>query len=923
MAPTTPNTGIADQLVASLLPKGTTASKLRKQKDVFSRKIRIHNYARTNQFEVIKKLDGLQEKFQIFNNDELADAVHIRLVELKQHAQKWLPDILDLLLRLSDDPTNKTKIECLANIGTLPAVVSSLTWAEIEADEPLDRRDQIWRVAEYSDLSSDDDVITVTRAASYSHAKTPNIDEQEAGLQAKLTPVAVESNRKALERLQGDQFWHNLPTDSLELSELQIIREVLFLLQGLPTALFWRVGNRFEIDKRLRLMDISRDGFIDVVSEFGQVSLRLELLRNFTNTPQSNRVMQILRSRLEDTLRQIDGKMCILEQNILAKERGAAATILQLLASVSEIVEVTTSLADLVATVDSKKMTVVQCLELLFKRVCQAQASGDEPDFQYLSHLFIHCLESYLRPLRDWMDQGILHHDHEMIFITASKHSQDPSELWQKWYVLADDTAANCCPSFLRSVKEQMFAIGKTVVFLQNLNATSTGVDGPSILISQEPTLTDATSLVPFSESLATAVQAFVQSRLQIATSTLRDHLGTSCGLWKTLDALNHIYFGRNGYLTDLIDSKIFTAIDKCNKNWNDRYLIGDLLQTVFKPVDSVEVDRLAVKASARISRNLAQRRQSVRLLQDLQIQYKLHWSIANVITASSLTSYSRVSTFLTQIRRARYMLERRSLTQVRQGTPNAPPQHHQLNLLLHHHLLLFTNTLYSHLTTLTIQQSLSTLHRALTHAPDIAAMLTAHTHYCTKLEESCLTAKKLQPIHDEIIAILDLCIRFSDLNNPHAAAAAAKNKGHHRRSSTAAHSYVSATSHQHRRPRRGGGGGGGEGEGGRERIEADDTDETSANESASESEGYSTFTIPAAAADHPSQEAPPLLLLAPLRTLRREFSRHIAFVVAGLAGIVRAGAGAAANSPNTTTASSWEVLGLRLEGLDGKSVVG
>jgi len=907
MAPATPNTGMADQLVASLLPKGTTASKLRKQKDVFSRKIRIHNYARTNQFEVMERLDGLQEKFHIFNNDELADAIHIRLVELKQHAQKWLPDILDLLLRLSDDPTNRTRIEGLATIGTLPAVVPSLTWAEIEADDPLDRRDQIWTVAEYSDFSSDDDAITVAPAASYSHAKTPILDEQEACLQAKLKSVALESNRKALERLQADQFWHSLSTDSLELSELQIIREVLFLLQGLPTALFWRVGTRFEIDKRLRLMDISRDSFIDVLSEFGQFALRLELLRNFTKTPQSNCVMQILRSRLEDTLRRIDGKLCILEQNILAKEREAAATILQLLANVSDIVEVTTSLADFVATVESKKMTVVQCLELLFECVCQAQASGDEAGFQSLSRLFIQCFESYLRPLRDWMDRGILDHDHGTIFIAASGLSQDPSELWQKWYILADNTAANCCPSFLRSVKEQIFAIGKTVVFLQHLNATSGGFDGPAILISQEPTLTDASSLVPFSESLATAVQGFVQSRLQIATSTLRDHLGTSCGLWKTLDALNHIYFGRNGYLTDLIDTKIFTAIDKCNKNWNDRYLLGDLLQTVFKPVDSVEVDRLAIKRSPRISRNLPRRRQSVILLQDVQIQYKLHWSIANVITTSSLTSYSRVSTFLTQIRRARYMLERRSLTQVRQGTPNAPPQQHQLNQLLHHHLLLFTNTLHSHLTTLIIQQSQSTLHQALTHAPDITTMLTAHTRYCTNLEEACLTAKKLRPIHDEIIAILDLCVRFSDLNNP-PAAAAAENRARHR-GSVDAHSYVSAASHQHRRPRRGGG----------FRVDGDDSDNdsdsdsTSEYESESESEGYSTFSVPAPApADPTSQQALVLPLLAPFRKLRTEFFQHISFAVAGLAGIARAAGG------DQQAAAGWEVLGLRLEGLDG-----
>jgi gamma-tubulin complex component 5 len=878
MAPATPNTGLSDQLVASLLPKGTTASKLRKHKDVFSRRIRIHNYARTNQFEVVERLDGLQEKFQIFNNDELADAIHLRLVRLKQHSEKWLPDILDLLLRLSDDPTNKTRIECLTNLGTLPIVVPSLTWAEIEADDPLDRMDHIWRVAEYSDFSSDDDAVTVAPTASSPDAEIPIHEEREACLQAKLEPVDPESGRKTLDSLQRDQFWYNISTESFELSELQVIREVLFVLQGLPTALFWKVGTRFEIDKRLRLMDISRDSFVDVLSEFGQVSIRLELLRNFINKSQSKCVMQILRSSLEETLRQIDAKLRVMEQNILAKERQAAATMLQLLANVSETVEVTRSLTDFVATIESKKMTVVQCLELLFERVCQVQASGDESGFQCLSKLFIQCFESYLLPLRDWMDQGTLHHEPGTIFITASGFSQDPSGLWQKWYILADDSASNCCPSFLRSVKEQIFAIGKTVVFLQHLNVTCGGYNSPSVLISQEPTLTDASSLLPFSESLATAVQGFVHSRLQSVTSTLRDHLGTSCGLWKTLDALNHIYFGRNGYINDLIDTKIFTAIDKCNKNWNDRYLLGDLLQTVFGPIDSVDVDRLALKPSPRISRHLSHRRQSVRLLRDLQIQYKFHWSIANVITTSSLASYSRVSTFLTQIRRARYMLERRSLTQVRQGTPNAPQREQHLNQLLHQNLLLFITTLYSHLTTLVIEQSSSKLHQALTHATDIDAMITTHNRYCNSLEAACLTSKKLKPIHDEIIAILDLCIRFSDLNNP-------PERSRHGSSDADANSYVSATSHQrsHRRRVRD-----------EEEDDDDDDDDDYASEGEGENEGYSTFQAP-----------PDPSLLAPLRKVQAELEQHISFIVAGLAGIARVGG---------EQAAYWEVLGSRLD---------
>ncbi len=866
MAPATPSAGLADQLVASLLLNEVAVPKLRKQKDAFARKLRTHNYARTNQFEVAERLDGLQEKLQIFNNDELADALHIRLVKLKHHSKKWLPDILDLLLRLSDDPTSKTRIECLANIGSPSVVVPSLTWAEIEAGDPVDRKNQIWRFAEYSDLSSDDDVVEAGPASPKPESTVLIREEQGISLEEKLEPVDPDLGQEALDRLRGDQFWQNVSSESLELTELQVIREVLFMLQGFPTALFWKVGDRYEIDQRFCLKNSSRESFVNALSEFGRDAIRLDLLRSFAKKAQSECLTQTLRMSLEGLLQDIDSQLYSLEQNILAVECEAATTILGLSAAVSDIVAITGALAEFIAKVQPKSVNIVQCLEVLFDRVCEIQASGDEPGFQCLSRLFFQCFETYFRPLQDWMDRGTLPEKQATIFVAASCLHQDPSGLWQMWFELADDSAPNRCPNFLKSVKAQMFNIGKTVVFLQRLNACSDAIGGPSMLMTSNSAFTNGSSLLPFSELLMSSVQEFVDSRLQIATSRLRDHLGNNCGLWKTLDALNAIHFGQNGYITDLVDTKLFTAIDRCDKNWNDRFLLRALLQTVLEPIESVELERLALKPKFFLSRNLAHRRQSVKLLKDFSLQYILHWSVANVITIPSLISYSRVSTFLTQIRRARYMLERRSLFQVRRGRPNATPQERSLNQLLHHNLLLFINILYSHLTTLVIAEANSRLRQDLANAADIDAMIAAHSKYCNELEETCLTSKNLKPIHNEIISILDLCIRFSDLNSPTKS----------RRSSDAdAHSYVSATSHQRRR-------------------RGDEADSSSDDGGGSdEGDGYSAFILPEKSS-----------LVEQLRKVRDEFEKHLSFVVAGLNSIGRV----------REEGTYWKILGSRLD---------
>jgi gamma-tubulin complex component 5 len=877
MAPSTPNNGLADQLVASLLPSEISAPKLRKYRDLFSRKLKIHNYARTNQFEVSERLDLLQERCQILNNDELADALHARVLKLKHLSEKWVPDALDLLLRLSDEPINKTKIELLANIGHQRVVVPSLTWAQLEADDPVGHNDEIWRVAEYSDFSSDDEVHDVVAATPMQYTTNPLGEEQGDLWQVKVEHIDPDVGPKALDHLRGAQFWQNVLDESLELTELQVIREVLFMLQGLPTALFWKVGNQFEIDKRFRLKNASRESFVNIISDFGQIATRLDLLRSFVQRAQSVRFMQTLRCAIEEKLHDLDAQLYSLEQNILVVETEVAATILQLSESVGKIVKATGWLADFVEEFDSKDLDAIQILEMLFDRTCQIQASNDESSFECCSGLFSRCFETYFKPLQVWMDQGTLLEDKATIFVTALQSEQGLSGLWKKWYKMADNSAPSRSPNFLEPFKAQIFNAGKTVVFLQHLKESTEPPTGSSRLELQQLRWNSASSLLPFPEVFAGSIRELVESRLRVATSALREQLGHTCGLWQTLDALQSIYFGKNGHVTDLIDTKIFTAIDRCDRGWNDRFLLGDLLQTVFEPIESVQAERLTILSSSHPSKDLSRRRQSVKLLRDLRIQDALPWSVANVITRASLTTYQRISTFLTQTRRARYVLERRSLFQVRRGRPGADQQERNLNQSLHRSLLLFINILYDHLTSLVIEEANTELHKKLTNAIDIDAMIAAHNRYCSTLEDACLTSKKFKPIHSEIIAILDLCIRFSDLNNP------TQTPGSSDADADAdADSYVSATSHQYRRRRH-------RPNQAQEATSSSDDDV----ESDDGGEGYSTFIVP--------EES---TLIEQLRKVGKELETHRAFVVAGLGSIGRVG---------EQEGGGWEILARRL----------
>jgi gamma-tubulin complex component 5 len=76
--------GLTDELIHSILGFDPLTSKqaYKHAKDVASRGLRGHQYARTNQFDVVSAFAGLDEKFRVKNRDDLADALQVRLQKL-------------------------------------------------------------------------------------------------------------------------------------------------------------------------------------------------------------------------------------------------------------------------------------------------------------------------------------------------------------------------------------------------------------------------------------------------------------------------------------------------------------------------------------------------------------------------------------------------------------------------------------------------------------------------------------------------------------------------------------------------------------------------------------------------------------------------------------------------------------------------
>ncbi|KAK2069531.1 hypothetical protein P8C59_004102 [Phyllachora maydis] len=111
----------------------------------------------TQPFEVDEHLGGLVERLRVTGREALGDALARRLQLLAPLKSRWTPEILHLLLELSDQPAEKTKIDSLHSLHEPEEDPGpALTWAEIAEEDGWDEDRALWRNVNFDDNSDDD-----------------------------------------------------------------------------------------------------------------------------------------------------------------------------------------------------------------------------------------------------------------------------------------------------------------------------------------------------------------------------------------------------------------------------------------------------------------------------------------------------------------------------------------------------------------------------------------------------------------------------------------------------------------------------------------------------------------------------------------------------------------------------------------------
>ncbi|KAK6498733.1 hypothetical protein TWF481_011307 [Arthrobotrys musiformis] len=585
------------------------------------------------------------------------------------------------------------------------------------------------------------------------------------------------------------------------IGELHVIREVIFALYGLAGSLY-----KFQEDGSINVLTTyilpttSPGSLIDILDHFAAKAVILQKLRTFCksleqrcllarSSPTTNDAIapaqsfvDAIQSAISDW--ELNTLSAVEEQYIhhpTTKRDDVMVSLLQLQRQLDPSLEKFSPLYEIIAALERGMLPegglsesaarVSFHLELLFKKCCEAESNGRLDIFRFLRGIFLKCLRIYLRPIAKWMELGDLREEDGLgaFFVHLADEEEDDDDnsggevshlarLWRGRYVLdQDDRGTIVAPSFIREYGRKIFVVGKSVLFLRRLGEDVAAFMGKEVGLKEaldeleRVTEKDGRSLVSFNDALLVAMSEWVDKTHRDVSGRLRDILYYECGLWDSLRGIVDVYFMGDGFAATGFCGTLFERVEKADGRWDDRFLLTELVQSVYSDNRTVEIGRLAVK-----TRRVEGDKRGVKALGMLDVEYKLTWPIMNIFTTESIDICKKVWGLLLMIRRSRNALEKMKMEKYQRGKYD---QGQKIAYTVRWRLLTFISLLQAFLVDLVIQPQVESLKTALEAAEDIDEMIDVQTEHFGRIAELCLVSGRMAPLYQAVVSVMELSV--------------------------------------------------------------------------------------------------------------------------------------------------------------------
>ena len=731
--------------------------------------------ARTNQFEIYARLEGIVEKWRILNRDDLADTLSDRISELIEADWNLAPEVLSLLLLLSGRLAHQPGARDWAILES-QANLQSVASPKEDLHALTDSDSELWKNVDFVHDGSDedDDLESLSLEARDQEGRliTSSKENNEAAFQALL----IEVPKADLTGLK-DVYWHkqvnhrvglevdaeHLDQDETILTEVQAMREVIHMLLGLPTTIFKKnATDGIELSTRIVVSRVSPSSISKLFADFTHIGSELSAVREFVHQDQNIPLIQALQAHFNQCVRDVDTLLNATQIQIIDTRSIFVASLLQLHERVNQATRLIRLIIPTLKHIPRNSILrrPFSVLEGLYDIVCAMQAIGDAEGYEYATHIFFQCFQTYLKPINLWMKNGELDEHDNMMFIRRNDVEVPLHSLWQDQFSLLKDVSGSLhAPKFLHCRVKKILNTGKSINFLKRLE--SYGEELPTHHL-KEPSMSfdtvcrrvDPYLLSPFPALFESTFDNWMSSQHTLTTSMLRRLLEADSGLQRSLDALEYLFFFKAGISSRKVLYPIFEGIDGAKRCWGDSFTLTELFEDAFRTISQVNTDNLSVRIHSSNSRR------SMNALDDISVTYSLDWPVANIIRLANLATYQHIFTFLAQSHRAKFLLERLKLGPgFFQANRRSKHQVYSLRV----RMLYFVSSLLNHISVMVVEVCTARMHDLMAKTEDIDAMVAVHTDFVHAIDDQCLLHKKHASLKQAMVALLDLVILLSD----------------------------------------------------------------------------------------------------------------------------------------------------------------
>ncbi|KAK3658752.1 hypothetical protein LTR56_001623 [Elasticomyces elasticus] len=734
--------------------------------------LREGGHGRVNPFEIKDRCAGLVEKFGVLNRDDLAGALQSRLDSLPK--TRWNPDVLSLLLQLSNRPLESASLSDLDGLTTVFSPPTELTWEDIVADDPLTDEDVWGEIERGYHSSGDEEAFDGSNSEPTTSTQATSFAEDDFAALARLHIVKPDAT--LLGDVRTAQETLSRPSDNSDtntMSELTLIRETISMLRGLPTYLFSvGTGGVVSISSNLCIATASKPMLNHVLSNFAKIGSQLVFLRHWTQQKRSEAYVQSIQAAVQYTTSAIDLNIGRLEQRFIEPPDSCVVSLIDVRIEVEDFTRAAIHLSSIIVandrTSNGNESPSFALLDALYEEACIADMAGDTHLFSAIAGALLSGVRTYLRPVLLWASSGDLpKQDADTFFVRLDEEDCPLGEIWHKRFALRLQSGGRACaPEVIQPFIQQLYAAGKEKAFLK-LNgheADESVVD----IVSLAARLSMATvnerlttnSLMPFDELLRELLQDCFGATRPPDTTTSRTVMLEHVDLLRHIHAFDNVFLGNAGMSLQAFTGSLFGLLQRGSSSWHDKFFLTRLAQSTLGTALSVDAHCVSVSV---LADDKPARGPVSRQLDRIKLAYAIPWPVQNVVRSEELHTYSAAFSLLLQIEYAAYVLRPQTfdLRKLEFGWRSAGPALQEA-LSLRARLIWFIGILRSHYGTV-ITTHANGLRRGLEAADGIDSMAETWATHDKHLRLCLLLAPNVAPLMDAVKHILRLSQSLED----------------------------------------------------------------------------------------------------------------------------------------------------------------